>query len=146
MAENSTLFVDSGAFIALFALNDRYHRQAAEFYRKCTSRTKVTTNLVVAETYTWLRYKASYEAAAAFATGVKEAEERGFLTIIRATKELESETLQILERFKTESLSFVDGLSFVVIATINIKEVFGFDSHFFVLGCNLVPGDDGRTR
>lgn len=63
-----TVLVDTSAWIALLARNDQYHPAAL----KCWARLReermrlLTSDYIVDETVTWLRYRVSHAAAVAF--------------------------------------------------------------------------------
>ncbi|MGQ9513217.1 type II toxin-antitoxin system VapC family toxin [Thermodesulfitimonas sp.] len=79
----SKVFVDTGAFIALLDKRDRFHEAAKAFYLSVTKKASlVTTLLVVAETYTWLRYHGDFNLALRFLKAVEKASESGTLTVI----------------------------------------------------------------
>jgi len=45
----------------------------------------------------------------------------------------------VLERYRDQKLSYADAVSFAILETLEISDVFGFDSHFYVANCNLHP-------
>lgn len=136
------LFVDTSAFYALMSPRDRLHESAVAFYKSTSSQRKVTTNLVLAETYTRTRYDAGFAAAQRFLDIVEESEATGRLEVLFSTRELERQARQLLRRFSDQDLSYVDAVSFAAIraATPEIRDVFAFDSHFFLIGRHVRPG------
>lgn len=108
-------------------------------YPAVKDRRKVTTSLVVSETHTWLRYHAGFQAAVAFWERMLEDEERGRVAVLRPDRALEQQALVLARRFADVSLSLTDALGFAVIQEHRIREVFGFDEHFFLVGCQLLP-------
>jgi len=69
------VFVDTGGWIALAVKRDRYHKKAATYYRK-VSKAKVrlvTSNYVLAETYTRIRYDDGHDKALLFNALIQEA-------------------------------------------------------------------------
>ena len=136
----SSLFIDTGAFIALSFSDDSNHESAMRYYEPLPRTVKfVTTLLVVAETYTWLRYRVRYSTALSFLDGVDEALGRGTLVVVHSTPELHCKTLDVLRSFDDADLSYVDASSFVVIEDHGIHDVFTFDSHFHILRRNVWP-------
>lgn len=135
-----TLFVDTSAFIALLWRGDRWHKDAASFYRNITGRPKITSNLVVAETYGRLRYGASYDFAVRFLRGLREAQDQGSISLVRSDEALEQKAEKLLAQFQDQDISYVDAVSFAIIRDLLINDVFCFDKHFYLLGCNVLPG------
>ncbi|MBX6377566.1 MAG: type II toxin-antitoxin system VapC family toxin [Clostridia bacterium] len=133
------MFFDSGGFIALLVKNDRNHGRAMTVYPVIKSRGKVTTSLVVSEAYTWLRYHVGFQAAVAFWERLLEDEEKGRIALLRPDRGLEERALVLARRYADVSLSLTDALSLAVIQEHRIREVFGFDRHFFLVGCQLLP-------
>jgi len=136
----SSLFFDTGAFIALSFRDDPNHRRALRYYEELPGSAKfITTELVIAESYTWLRHRVRYATALDFVEGVDEALEKGTLEVVHTTPELHRKTVGLLRRFDKEDLSYADASSFVVIEERGIRDVFTFDSHFHILRRNLWP-------
>ncbi|MEW6174021.1 MAG: hypothetical protein AB1510_13345, partial [Bacillota bacterium] len=75
MARNpSKIFVDSGGFTALVYKSDLQHKKATQFYESVKQRAVFyTTNMVISETYTWLRYHVSHTVAVKFLDVTEEA-------------------------------------------------------------------------
>ena len=69
------VFVDTGGWIAMAVVRDRFHKQAGSYYRKL-SREKsplVTSNYVLVETYTRIRYDDGHAKAIKFHSLIQEA-------------------------------------------------------------------------
>jgi predicted nucleic acid-binding protein len=135
---SARIFVDTGAWFALMAVDDRHHREAELALPDIRTRfrTLVTTNHVVAETYTLLRTRKSYRVARRFLDILDESPrlERHFVK-----PDLEAETVRLLDRYAEHPLSFVDGTSFVVMRRESIQDAFAFDHHFTIAGFTIVP-------
>lgn len=137
----SKIFVDTGAFIALLDKRDGFHEAAKAFYLSVSKRANlVTTLLVVAETYTWLRYHGDFNLALRFLKAIEKASESGTLALIYPDAAICEKGRAVLEKYRDQKLSYTDAVSFAVIETLQIGYVFGFDSHFYVAKCSLHPG------
>lgn len=101
--------------------------------------TLVTSNLVLAETATRLRYDAGLPAALAFRKLVDEAVAAGFLTIRYADPELDGRAWGVMERYPERTLSFTDCIGAVTAGEVRAAAVFGLDADFSVLGFALEP-------
>ena len=62
------VFVDTGAWIALIDKSDDYHEAATKIYANLERRSAwlITSDYVIDETVTWLRYKVGHNAAVEF--------------------------------------------------------------------------------
>lgn len=136
----SKVFVDTGAFIALLDKRDGFHEAAKAFYLSVSKRASlVTTLLVVAETYTWLRYHGDFNLALRFLKAVEKASESGILSVVYPDAAICEKGRAVLEKYRDQKLSYTDAVSFAVIETLQISDVFGFDNHFYAAKCNLHP-------
>lgn len=136
------LFIDTSAFIALINSKDQFHLPASNVYRQQKENIlRLTTNLVISETYSFLRYKMGYLLAMQYLEFIKKAEASGHLQIIYSNPKLEQTAKKILHTYHDHDLSYVDAVSFAVIETDKlITSVFTFDHHFHLTGRNVIPG------
>jgi predicted nucleic acid-binding protein len=72
------LFIDTGGWIALLNSEDQYHQRARLFYQQLHPTVhRMTTSYVIAETYTWLRYRAGFAPASQFIQIARQATDQG---------------------------------------------------------------------
>ena len=134
------LFIDTGAFVAIIDKRDSYYNEAWSFYTSLERHNELFTSLmVVSETYTWLRYQAGYHLATRFLDIIDKAEKAGYLTILIPNSEMKGKIHAVLKNYHDQNLSYTDAASFVILETMNIQDVFGFDSHFYIINRNLWP-------
>lgn len=134
------VFVDSGGFIALAYKDDKEHFKAVQYYALIKDTYLFyTTNLVVAETYTWLRYHTSHSTAVKFLDIIERSAASGELLVIQVDTEIEQKARKILRKYTDQTFSYVDATNFIVLDLLDIKEVFGFDSHYYIFGKSLRP-------
>ncbi len=133
--------MDTGALIALIWRRDRAHERVREHYRRLQAAgdSLLTSNLVLAETATRLRYDAGLPAALAFHALVEEAVAGARLGVRYADAELDAKAWAVMERYADRSLSFVDCASAVIAREARAAAVFGLDADFVVLGFALEP-------
>jgi len=135
---SAKLFVDTGAWVALTVEDDAHHKKARQAYpielRK--RRKLITTNFVIAETYTLLRRAAGQPVAVAFLEMLAASPrvEKVFSTAI-----YEEEAYRLLKQYEDQDFSFVDAVSFAVMKQQNVQDAFAFDKHFQTAGFILVP-------
>lgn len=99
----------------------------------------LTSNLVLSETATRLRYDAGLRAALAFRDVIQDAMDVGRLTVRYADEELDRKACVLMERYSDQRLSFTDCAGAVVAREASAAAVFGLDSDFAVLGFALEP-------
>ena len=145
------IFIDTGAFIALFDEPDDHHRQAGETYNALAVQRSalVTSNHVVDETCTWLlrHTRNGHEAALRFGkavaagTAISAPNGRtsfpagpGKLVVVFSTPEIEQAAWDIFARYDTAGFSFTDCVSFAVMQALGITKAFSFDVHYDVMG------------
>src|SRR5437870_2762555 len=109
--EPASLFVDSGAWIALASARDQHHAEADSLFRiAATLRLPLlTTNLVVADVHRFLLHRAG--------------------TAVAARK--------WLARLRDHPVSYTDAVSFAVMTARRCRTALSFDRHFQTAGFDL---------
>ncbi|MEM7800550.1 MAG: PIN domain-containing protein [Chloroflexota bacterium] len=130
------IFVDTGAWIAVADPRDKFYRAAAEIYPQHLKSYDhlVTTNLVMAETYSLAMYRVGYQTAIKLLKLI-----RGSSRILQVytTPRLDEIAFEILEKYDDQAFSFVDAASFAVMQDRAISTAFAYDKHFRVMGFQL---------
>lgn len=125
-----TLFVDTGAFVALGDEDDQLHGVAMEFSRTTMAQTSrwLTTDGVVLETALYFQRRLGLKAARRFwkqfAQGLS-----GVHLYFTDTGDWER-AWRIAERYRDQTFSLVGCLSFAVMEKLGIRHAFAFDCHF----------------
>jgi uncharacterized protein len=134
-------FVDTGAWIALLKGDDHMHQRARRHYeRRSTEGARfLTSNYVVAETATRLRYDAGLNAALSFRVALDRAASHRRLRIAWVDASLERDGWTIMEQFADVSLSLTDAISAAMARRAKATEIFGFDADFRALGFDVQP-------
>ena len=127
------LFVDSGAWLALFSHRDGYHREADRLFREAVAlRTAlITSNLVVAELHRLLLFRAGTTAAYRVVDRMSRLER---LSLEFVTKPHHEAALDWLRRFPDQRFTYTDATSFAVMEGRGCRRVIGFDHHFQIAG------------
>ncbi len=136
-----TVFVDTGAWIALAVRRDQLHPPAAAHARRLARAHTplLTTNYVMLETYTYIRYHYDHPKALAFDAILQNLIQTRRLTMVWITEEVHGRALDIFRTYDDQVFSLADCTSFVVARDRKIREVFGFDSNFLTMGFILKP-------
>ncbi|HOU12079.1 MAG TPA: PIN domain-containing protein [Anaerolineae bacterium] len=138
MYNRRALFVDTGGWLGVLDPKDKYHPQAADFFRRALSayNSLVTTNLVIAETYINIRRSSSHEKAIAFLDLI---EKSGRIHCVWSDDELEMSAREVLRLYHDQDFSYTDAVSFAVMQRDGIRDVFAFDQHFRTMGFVVLP-------
>lgn len=136
-----SVYVDTGAWIALVYRRDRAHEEArAHFVRlRESGDLLVTSDSALGETITRLRYDAGLSAALAFRDVVEEAAHRRALRIRESDPDLRKEAFRIMGKFKDLQLSYADCVGAAAADEVKASAVFGFDHDFRIMGYTLEP-------
>ena len=94
----------------------------------------LTTNLIVGESWTFLRRKDSHRAAVAFLDRIELLEGDQRLDVHRVSAAQESAAREWLRRHDEHVYSFVDATSFRVMHDRRIREALAFDRDFAAAG------------
>ena len=133
------IFVDTGAWIAVTDASDQYHHQAVKMYALLKEQRKrfVTTDYVIDETVTRLRYDAGHPSALRYLDLLAQAQEKGTLRIVYNTEAIFQKAITVFRRYDTVDASLTDCVSFVVCQQLHIPYAFSFDKHFPIMGISL---------
>ena len=94
----------------------------------------LTTNLIVGETWTLLRPRASHRTAVGFLNWTEALDSAAKLTVHAVTNDEESRAWRWLRRHDERKYSFVDATSFEVMRARRLREVLAFDNDFTAAG------------
>jgi len=138
----STVLVDTSAWIGILNRKDGRHAESLGRYQELSraGARLVTSNYVIDETATHLRYEAGLRAALAFRETLVSATGKGHLRIGWIDEKLEREGWRILEQYSDVKLSLTDATSVALARSAKIVEVFGLDADFEALGFVVLPG------
>jgi predicted nucleic acid-binding protein len=137
MRHRETVFVDSGAWIALALSRDPLHQRAREQWislREAHARLH-TSVPVVLETFTFLERKVSREVALAWKETIYQPATVRILGC--ELRDLE-QSWSYFQRRDLHKLSAVDATSFAIMTRVGIRAAFTFDHHFAAVGFRLV--------
>jgi predicted nucleic acid-binding protein len=133
-------FVDSSAWIAMLVSRDTNHLAALRFFRSIPKVRLVTSNYILAETFTWLTYHGHRRAVLQLNQMVAESEKLKLLDLEWVTPEIHDQAWSIFVRYDDQEFSFYDCTSFVICRRKKVDFVFGFDSDFRTMNFDVRPG------
>ena len=134
------IFVDSGAWIALSNQRDQNYTDAVTIYADLKRQRArfLTTDYVLDETITRLRYDVSHSVAVQFLDFIERAQKIDGLTVTEIDKTLFQEAKRLFRQYDSAKLSFTDCTSFAVCQKHNISETYAFDEHFAMMGITVL--------
>ena len=123
------LFVDTSAWLALNDRNDQYHSKAAaksaEIKRHRIE--LITSEYVLDESITLIRYRVSHQAAVIFGNSLLNS---NIVRVEDVSAEDRFKAWEMFKKFEDKELSFTDCTSFVLIKNLRLQKAFTFDEHF----------------
>jgi predicted nucleic acid-binding protein len=123
-------FVDTSYWVGLRFRRDGRHDDARALWEAGTG-ALLTSNLVMGETWTFLRRKAGYRAAAAFRDA---AGKLPTLTVRHVDADTDSDAWAWLARRDERPYSYVDATSFAIMRRLRIRQALAFDGYFSAAG------------
>lgn len=131
------ILFDTSAFIALNDRKDSLHELArAQFDRLTRTDRCFTTNYVIDETITRLRYAIGHRAAVGFADAVFKGR---LFTILYVDVDLEAAAVAVLKRYRDQRLSFTDCSTIAAAEANAVDALFAFADDFRKVGLRTIP-------
>jgi uncharacterized protein len=133
MRQRESVFVDSGAWIALALSRDPLHLQAREQWDllQGAGANLYTSVPIVIETFTFLDRNANRDVALAWKQSISKP--RIVKVLPCGLRDLE-QSWEYFRRADLHKLSAVDATSFAIMRRARIRLVYTFDHHFAVVG------------
>ena len=138
-------FVDTSFWVAYRFRRDDHHAEAVAVWAD-RSQPLLTTDLVVGETWTFLRRRVGHTEAVGFLDNVEQSSRLSVRHLDAATAE---SALAWLRRHDERDYSFVDATSFEVMRRERIAGALAFDGDFAAAGfveLRPAPGADRRRK
>jgi predicted nucleic acid-binding protein len=130
------IFVDTSAWLALNDRNDQYHSEAVSKLNIVTKQKieLITSEYVVDESITIIRYRVSHKAAVVFGDSLMNST---IVTVADITEEERFKAWMLFKKYDDKELSFTDCTSFALMNKLRLRKVFAFDDHFKQIGFEL---------
>jgi uncharacterized protein len=137
MRQGETVFVDSGAWIALALSRDPLHEPAREQWELLHGAgAKLHTSIpVVLETFTFLDRNANRDVALMWRESIYA---HGSVKVLACELRDLDQSWEYFRRADLHKLSAVDATSFAIMKRARIRVAYTFDHHFAVVGFRLV--------
>jgi predicted nucleic acid-binding protein len=133
-----SIFIDTGAWVALADRDDAHHAKAASIYPTLlkTQGRLITSNLVIAESYILILNELGHQAAINFLERIKASPR---ILKVYSNEDIESDAEELLRQYSDQDFSYADAVSFVIMKREKIKKAFSFDGHFLTAGFINIP-------
>ena len=135
------VFADSGGWYSMLVESDLHHEAGKRYFETLVrARVVVTTSdFVLDEVITRLRYDAGHPTASDFIAWMNESVSNRILRVIRVTDAIWTRAEELFLQYADSKLSFTDCTSFAILDQNPVDEVFGYDSHFEMMGHIMKP-------
>lgn len=133
------IFIDTSWFYAVEVEADLNHEKALKSREELSLGrygTPYTTDYVLDEVVTLLRYKANFNSALRFKRKVDESK---VLKIIWIEEGVAKRANDVFKKYPNLELSFTDCTSFVVMESLGIRRALAFDEDFREVGFETLP-------
>jgi len=130
------LFVDTSAWLALNDRNDQYHSEAVSRLNAVAKQKieLITSEYLVDESITIIRYRVSHEAAVVFGDALMNST---IVNVADITDEERFRAWMLFKKYDDKELSFTDCTSFALMNKLKLRKAFAFDDHFKQIGFEL---------
>ena len=133
------VFLDTSAFLAIENRRDTHHLNAIGFRDSCLKEGNalITTDYVLDESYTLIRFRAGYRIAVQFGEALRGSQ---LLRVEHITPDIIEKAWHLFKNFSDHDFSFTDCTSFIIMEHLHIQTAFTFDHHFKEYGrFNIEP-------
>lgn len=134
-------FIDATAWINYVLIGEPHHDEAVVFLKACIEGRKAlfTSNDIVDETVTRLRYRVNFKVASDFFLFFQENVRKGLLTQLWVDEQLQLEAWSLLKKFREHRLSFTDATSIAIMNRFRMDAIVTFDDDFKKVGVRALP-------
>lgn len=120
---------------------DQHHVAATSCYRELLAQSAllVTSDYVLDETITRIRYDVSHRHAVQFLDLVEAAQDLQYLQVLYVDENTFKTAQVLFKRYADQALSLTDCTSFALCQREEIQTAFAFDHHFGIFGLAILP-------
>jgi predicted nucleic acid-binding protein len=134
------LFADTGAWCALYDRSDVHHARALAFLQELARQKAqlITSDYVLDETLTLLRFRAGHKEATEFGKWVLQSP---LVKVINIGEKIWQAAWEIFVRYDDKDFSFTDCTSFAIMRQLGLINAFAFDHNFEQAGFVMLPAE-----
>ena len=142
------VYVDTGGWAAYFDQSDRFHTLVASYLQatllQATDRL-VTSNYVLDETVSFLRYHVSHATALIAFRTLSALAQVQRITMYEVNGEIRTRAGPIFEQFHDQTFSFTYCISFAICEAHHIQHAVTVDKDFVIFGLVILPESLARS-
>lgn len=131
------VFVDTSGWVALFVVNDNYHKKALDIFEELMSSKSVmfTSDYVIDETITTILVRGNHKQSVIAGKSLLTSK---IIKIVCVNTDYFQEAWGLYQKYKDKEFSFTDVTSLVIMKWLDINRVFSFDREFVQAGIELI--------
>ena len=131
------IFVDTSAWVALFARNDKFHHESLSIFKYIQNQQWMlyTSDYVIDETITTILMRSSHKDSVIAGNALFESK---IIQILYVAPDYLDVSWQLYRKYKDKEFSFTDVTSFAIMRRVELRKAFAFDEHFTQAGIELV--------
>ncbi len=135
------LFIDTGGWVALNNKKDKHYKDAVKANRDFLDSGffYVTSDFILNETYTLLRFDVGHKRAVEFGYEIKDLQKNRKIHVFPINQVVLDKAWEIFEKYSDKDFSFTDCTSFAIMEMLKINNAFSFDKHFGQYGFIRLP-------
>lgn len=126
------VFIDTGAFIAYFIKQEKYHNDVVnkyKFYRH-QKVTLLTSDYILDELMTWFSAKQSKQVLEKLISAIQKMQEEDEIKVLSIDQIIFKKAQDALLKFSEHKISFTDATSYVLFKDFSLDEIFTLDDDF----------------
>ena len=132
------LFADTGAWCALYDRSDVHHARTSAFLQELKRKKAqlITSDYVLDESLTLLRFRAEHKEAVEFSKWVLQSP---LVKLINVDEKSWQAAWEMFVRYDDKGFSFTDCTSFAIMRQLGLLNAFAFDRNFEQAGFVMLP-------
>ena len=126
------VFIDTGAFIAYFIKQEKYHSDAVSKYKLYRQQklTLLTSDYILDELFTWFSAKQSKYILEKLVASVQKMTVNQEIKVLSVDDVVFKKAVEVLLKFSEHKISFTDATTYVLYKEFSIDEIFTLDDDF----------------
>lgn len=126
------VFIDTGAFIAYFIKQEKYHDDVVRKYKlyRQQKSTLLTSDYILDELLTWFCAKQNKQILEKLVLALQKMVDKQELKVLSVDQAVFKKALDVLIKFSEHRISFTDATSYILYKDFALDEVFTLDDDF----------------
>lgn len=126
------VFIDTGAFIAYFIKQEKYHEDVVRKYKlyRQQKSTLLTSDYILDELLTWFCAKQNKQILEKLVLALQKMVDQQELKVLTVDQAVFKKSLDVLIKFSEHRISFTDATSYILYKDFSLDEIFTLDDDF----------------